>query len=631
MNYILKHIATICFLLLTYSATAQYTSNNGWFSVNEISGCTGLTVNITISTSNAPCICTSGCSCAFDYNGDGTYDPKSNPLTYTFTEPGNFRLTILFPNPYGADYIDITIADNLPPDFNIYSCAGETILLDITDTNFDNYIIDYGDGSSETVAQGTDPLHNYADNTVRTVSVRGLNTNAADNCSAASATVTPLSALPAPAIPSLIMLDNSSVRLDYSLQNDILYHLEVRPPNASNFSFVKIIDEATQADTIRNLSLSDDYYCFRITAINPCTNNVAAYSNISCSIDLDLSVQNDVNILTWKTSDPDNNFTLLRDDLLSRPVSASARMFNDTNINCNTDYCYTLVANNTNGYTSTSLPQCGTAFSTSPPAQVNNISTVVDGTSVNILWEPPPGEITEYTIKREANSFFSTIATTSDAQYQDEGLATAEQSYCYKVGVADACDNSTEESITACSILLKGSIDRLNNIELSWNNYEGWANGVANYTVEKSYPSGGGTQSAVNSNSFSEIDLNNNEQVIQYRVTAQPTDNTLPLAVSNVITIIKPVNIYYPNAFTPDGNDTNEEFKVQGRFITSYELRIYNRWGELIFVSENMDQGWDGIYNGTTLPQGTYAFSATMQDMAGREITKTGSILLIRK
>lgn len=630
MKTILKNIAVLLLFLLTTSATAQYSSDNGWFTVDEVSGCEGLTINITIDATQAPCICgNAGCPCDFDYEGDGTYDAKSNPFTFTFNEPGNYRLEILFPNPSGPDYIDINIANNIAPDFNIYSCAGETVVIDIIDNNFDSYIIDYDDGTIETIVQGSpDPQHTYANNAGRTVRVRGLNNNAADNCAVANNSVTPLASLPAPAITSLVMLDNSSLELSYDLLPDIKYNLEILPPNSTTYSYVKEISEGTVKDTIRNLSMSDNYYCFRIAALDPCSNTVANYSNSICSIDLDLSTQDNVNVLTWQTLNPDINFSLLRDDLLTQPASASSRSFNDTNIECNIEYCYTLVANYSNGYTSTSLPQCGTSFSTTPPALVNNISTIVNGTSIDIIWESLTGNISEYRVKRET----STIATvTNSTNYSDEGLATSEKSYCYNINSTDECGNSNNQSITACSILLTGTIDRDNNIHLTWNSYSGWANGAAQYVVEKSYGSGITSQTVVNAISFDEVDNNNNQQVIQYRIVAHPVNNTLAESVSNEITIIKPVSIYYPNAFTPDGNGSNEEFRVQGRFIASYELQIYNRWGELIFFSENMDTGWDGTYKGTLLPEGTYAFIARMEDMAGREIERSGTVLLLRK
>lgn len=72
--------------------------------------------------------------------------------------------------------------------------------------------------------------------------------------------------------------------------------------------------------------------------------------------------------------------------------------------------------------------------------------------------------------------------------------------------------------------------------------------------------------------------------------------------------------IYVPNAFTPnDGGSFNNIFKVEGYGIdpTYFSLEIYNRWGELIFISNNPLMGWDGCYTGSGViaPVGTYVYS----------------------
>lgn len=69
--------------------------------------------------------------------------------------------------------------------------------------------------------------------------------------------------------------------------------------------------------------------------------------------------------------------------------------------------------------------------------------------------------------------------------------------------------------------------------------------------------------------------------------------------------------VYIPNTFTPNGDKFNQTFRpfVSGGFDTfMYSFEIYNRWGQLIFVSLNPEIGWDGTYNGTTCPDGTYTY-----------------------
>jgi len=76
------------------------------------------------------------------------------------------------------------------------------------------------------------------------------------------------------------------------------------------------------------------------------------------------------------------------------------------------------------------------------------------------------------------------------------------------------------------------------------------------------------------------------------------------------------VIFYVPNAFTPDGNEFNNIFKpvmTSGYDPLSYQLEIYNRWGELIFESKNADYGWDGTYMGQIVQDGIYVWKITFK------------------
>ena len=89
---------------------------------------------------------------------------------------------------------------------------------------------------------------------------------------------------------------------------------------------------------------------------------------------------------------------------------------------------------------------------------------------------------------------------------------------------------------------------------------------------------------------------------------------------------------YIPNAFTPNGDGHNDVFlpKYQCLFI-NYELKIYNRYGQLIFVSRNAGNGWDGLFGGQQQPTGTYVWMLNYKDnLTGKEVRKNGTVVLIR-
>lgn len=86
-----------------------------------------------------------------------------------------------------------------------------------------------------------------------------------------------------------------------------------------------------------------------------------------------------------------------------------------------------------------------------------------------------------------------------------------------------------------------------------------------------------------------------------------------------------------PNAFSPGAIGPNGTIKVERRGIaTLNSFRIFNRWGIKVFESNNIDQGWDGRFNGEPQPMGVYVYMVDATTSTGRRFTKNGNITLIR-
>lgn len=90
------------------------------------------------------------------------------------------------------------------------------------------------------------------------------------------------------------------------------------------------------------------------------------------------------------------------------------------------------------------------------------------------------------------------------------------------------------------------------------------------------------------------------------------------------------LNLYVPNAFSPDDNGKNDILYVFGKSINSIEFRVFNRWGEKVFESNNLWIGWDGTYRGMKMPPGVYTYYVTVNYLTGKTVQKSGSITLIR-
>lgn len=100
------------------------------------------------------------------------------------------------------------------------------------------------------------------------------------------------------------------------------------------------------------------------------------------------------------------------------------------------------------------------------------------------------------------------------------------------------------------------------------------------------------------------------DQTLQFTLVAE---NLCGNASENVLININQCNetVYVPNTFTPDGDEFNQTFKpvMTGIDVHSYQMIIFNRWGELIFETNNPEVGWDGTYGGISVQDGIYTWS----------------------
>lgn len=88
--------------------------------------------------------------------------------------------------------------------------------------------------------------------------------------------------------------------------------------------------------------------------------------------------------------------------------------------------------------------------------------------------------------------------------------------------------------------------------------------------------------------------------------------------------------LYAPNIFSPDGDGENDYFFVYGVGITEIELTIFDRWGQKIFETKDMEQGWDGTFHGHKLPIDTYVYRVMYKGFGNTAFRKIGDISLIR-
>ncbi|KAB2913327.1 MAG: T9SS type B sorting domain-containing protein, partial [Bacteroidetes bacterium] len=93
--------------------------------------------------------------------------------------------------------------------------------------------------------------------------------------------------------------------------------------------------------------------------------------------------------------------------------------------------------------------------------------------------------------------------------------------------------------------------------------------------------------------------------------------------------VVKPI-LYVPNAITPNGDNNNDYFEVSTYFVTEMKVIIFNRWGEIIFRSDDVYFKWDGTYEGYPVQQDVYAYYIVARGFNQELLVRSGNITVLR-
>jgi gliding motility-associated-like protein len=123
-----------------------------------------------------------------------------------------------------------------------------------------------------------------------------------------------------------------------------------------------------------------------------------------------------------------------------------------------------------------------------------------------------------------------------------------------------------------------------------------------------------------------------NPLVSQQYIVNGLSDFGCPATDTVIVSISPSSKLAMPNVFTPgSGTSANDQFKIDRLGIAVLnDFKIFNRWGEMVFESKDINKGWDGRLKGVPQPMGTYVFFVDAVDTSGKKFTKQGNVTLIR-
>lgn len=264
-----------------------------------------------------------------------------------------------------------------------------------------------------------------------------------------------------------------------------------------------------------------------------------------------------------------------------------------------------------------------------PPANVTAASGQICAGATTILTvNNPDAAVTYrwYTTPTGGTSLYEGISYTTSA------LANTTTFYVEAVSIAGGCVSGARTSvivnvlpILATPVVTVGTITT-NSIQFNWN-------AIAGATGYEISIDGGNTWTAVITNSYTVNGLTQG-QTVSIIVRAKAGSACQTSANSNAVTATTndpfKDELYIPNTFTPNNDGKNDYFLAYGNHVGKFRMRVYNQWGEFVFESQNILQGWDGTYRGRAQPTGVYVYYVDVTFNSGVSKTFKGTITLLR-
>lgn len=619
--------------------------------------------------------------------GDGTPSttpPNPNP-THTYATANTFTITQILPisgsvidpatgNPVGyLSYSEqVKVVPNVSLSATYTVCGSGRVNLNIADTRFDSYDVDFGDGTASVNVPNdpsgtTQSVHVYAVISTYSVSIKGKFT-AGNYCPSADFTlsVTPIAAVPKPdvvfletttedpsnGVLSVQVINNTPFDYQWDFKRNGFSYTSNIGTIASGSGTSSLVLNKTNTNPYNpttqaalhasyTLNTKQDSYCIRLATKTSCGREIL--SDEICSITKFTATAAELqNQLTWEAYSGPNAFEIqtLKNDTHSMAIlSPGATSYNDDTVICGINYCYrvkmklTTTSSLGNQY-SLGPNRCVTATSFIPRPALTNVNSTINGSDVTVTFNPPTGGFTakSYTVLEAVNggSFNPAVSNAgSPNTFTLTGRNTSADSYCYKVNYTDLCNLSPPNgsAVTTCPVKLNVGLADDGTVAVNWTTYVG-STTITTYTVEvrdengtviKTIPGGSG-------NSISDL-LSSSAGQLYYIVIASDGTNSYTSALVELQ--LSPA-VYVPDAFSPNNDGTNDHFELKGRFIRNIDLSVFNRWGEPVFHSTDMKNQWDGKVNGGDATVGTYAYTLEVTGQKGEVIKQKGTITLVR-
>ncbi len=327
-------------------------------------------------------------------------------------------------------------------------------------------------------------------------------------------------------------------------------------------------------------------------------------------------------------------------------VNATETRFLLNDFTIDAEYCFIVHANLGEGTFSSSNKICISTKMQRPPLWINADQATLnsDGKVALSFTIDPLSEITRFSLARRIgpSGTFQEISqpfsVNGSVNYTDN-LADNRNVNYYILSAINSCNNPVIVSNPASNIVL--SLERSgNDIILSWNSYKMWLGFISSYKLFINTGKGFEEKAVISATDSTYIlgyqqimyDVTGNE--VCFYINASETSNPHGVSgqsLSSKICTNPTEVITVPNVFTPNNDLDNDLFRPVMSFTPlEYHLIISDRQGNVLFETRDYLAEWDGSHNGDPEPQGVCLWFLKLTTPSGKNISKTGTLTIIR-
>lgn len=615
-------------------------NGGGGFELDKYEGCAPLTVKIKNTVPNS-----------FSVGYDVNYDGKSEtPLlaqglsSMTYYTRGTFTILQGGSVSTGPIYAcrNVKVYEAGYPNVQYTSCGGGKIKLLFTDDiilqTYDKVQINWGDNSSDVLNKGNalELEHTYASITTNpVVKIKGLytsNTTCTEGLELSMGISFQQPLLKNIQIKTVEMKGNGSLEISYEGVTSIATDILTSSDGGNNYIIGGTrTSGGSQFYRVPNLNISQVYQV-KLGSKDLCGGKQD--SDIVTSMALKGISGDEKNSISWNqypNAADFQEYQLMRDGVLFKSFSDIKTIsYSDEDVQCGDSFEYSVVAV-TKTIQSISAPVIIKTTTTSPKP-VDQMFVTVNGDDLIELNANIPGagsksnyEILIQRAEGPGGTFKRVNTLYNETVYQDFDVQADKNSYCYRLIYQNACGQKAPVSESVCSILLQNQ-----NSLFTWTTEKPYSDEIQSYKMIQAGSVGQKTEIDMKLlNNYTPQINGANDPSYTLQIRADSKNGNFK-SFSNVIDYKKDADIFVPSAFSPNEDGINDTFEVKVSMYKSFKMSVLNRWGEVIFHSNDITKGWDGMFKGRIAAVGSYIFDIEIVNNINQTVKKNGTFVLLK-